>query len=444
MKFPDLLATRKGRLTAFFLLYITEGIPLGFAAMTMVSQMRRLGVSAAQVGAFTAAIYLPWGFKWAMGPIVDVLSSDRFGRRRSWIFAMQIGMVASLFLMQFVGLGAGVGVLTTLIIVHNIFAATQDIAIDALAVGTLQADERGMAGGLTFAGAYLGQVVGGSGALYLIKYVGFSNTYFFVAAAILAVTLFVVVPLREPVIARTVAAGAGLARIGGEIALFVRQAWSAFTASRASLVGLLFAVLPAGAMALQLAFAQTLAVDLGFDDARLASWNLWTTICSAAGCVIGGWLSDRLGRRRALAWFIFSMSPVTLWMAWTMWQAGWIHPVDVASRAGLIVPAVVINTFWLSTLLYSFALGLMYGARAALFMDVSNPRVAATQFTAYMALLNLGISYSASWQGWSVDRYGYPMTLLADSLIGLLCLILLAAMGKITPHQATTPAPRVD
>ena len=94
MKFPDLLATRKGRLTAFFLLYITEGIPLGFAAMTMVSQMRRLGASAAEVGAFTAAIYLPWGFKWAVGPIVDVLSSDRFGRRRSWIFCMQIGPYA--------------------------------------------------------------------------------------------------------------------------------------------------------------------------------------------------------------------------------------------------------------------------------------------------------------------------------------------------------------
>ena len=444
MKFPDLLATRNGRLAAFFLMYITEGIPLGFAAMTMVSQMRRLGVSAAEVGAFTAAIYLPWGFKWAVGPIVDVLSSDRFGRRRSWIIAMQLGMVGSLFVLQAVGLEAGLGVLTALIIVHNIFAATQDVAIDALAVGTLKEDERGMAGGLTFAGAYLGQAVGGSGALFLIKYIGFSNTYFFVAAAILAVTFFVVVPLREPVLARAVAAGTGLKRVSGEIGQFVRQAWGAFTANRASMVGLLFAVLPAGAMALGLAFAQTLAVDLGFDDDHVASWNLWTTICSALGCVVGGWMSDRLGRRRSLAWFVFSMSPITIWMAWTMWQAGWIHPVDVAKRAGVIVPAVVVTTFWLSTLVYSFANGLMYGARAALFMDVSNPRVAATQFTAYMALLNLGISYSATWQGWSVDRYGYPLTLLADAFIGLVCLILLAAMGPITAQKVATPAPRVD
>ena len=444
MKFPDLLSTRKGRLTAFFLMYITEGIPLGFAAVTVATQMRRQGLSAAAIGAFTAAIYLPWAFKWAVGPIVDVVSSDRFGRRRSWIIAMQLGMAASLFLLQAVGLGAGIGLLTTLIIIHNIFAATQDVAIDALAVSTLQSDERGMAGGLTFAGAYLGQAVGGAGALYLVQYVGFTNTYYFVAAAILAVTVFVVLPLREPVMPRLAAAGSGLARVGAEINQYISQVWGAFTESRASLVGLAFAVLPAGAMALGLALAQTLAVDLGFNDNQVASLNLWTTICMAGGCVVGGWLSDRLGRRRALAWFIFGMTPVTLWLAATLWQSGWIHPVDAAKRAGVVVPAMVVTVFWLTSLLYSLANGLMYGARAALFMDVSSPRVAATQFTAYMALLNLGISYSAKWQGWAVDRFGYPLTLLADAFIGLLCLIFLAAMGEIRGKAAAAALPRVD
>ncbi len=444
MKFPNLLATRRGRLTAFFLLYITEGIPLGFAATAIATQMRRQGISAAAIGAFTAAIYLPWAFKWAVGPIVDVVSSDRFGRRRSWIFVMQLALVASLLLLQWVGLGADIKLLTTLIIVHNIFCATQDVAIDALAVSTLKADERGMAGGLTFAGAYLGQAVGGAGALYLIQYIGFSNTYFFVAASILAVTLLVVVPLQEPVLARAAAAGHGLQRVGAEISQFVRQVWGAFTESRASLVGLFFAVLPAGAMALGLALSNTLAVDLGFDDNRVASLNLWTTIGAAAGCVVGGWMSDRLGRRRALGWFVFSMSPITLWLAWALWQAGWIHPVNPALRASVVVPASLVMVFWLSSLLYAFANGLMYGARAALFMDVSNPRVAATQFTAYMALLNLGIAYSARWQGWAVDRYGYPLTLLADGFIGLLCLVLLTAMGSITAQKAATLAPKTD
>ncbi len=186
MKFPNLLATRRGRLSAFFLMYITEGIPLGFAATAIATQMRRQGLSATAIGAFVGAIYLPWAFKWAMGPIVDVFSSDRLAAAAPGSSPCSWPWWHPCSCCRWSGLGADIKLLTTLIIVHNIFAATQDVAIDALAVGTLRADERGMAGGLTFAGALLGQAVGGAGALYLVKYIGFSNTYFFVAAAILA------------------------------------------------------------------------------------------------------------------------------------------------------------------------------------------------------------------------------------------------------------------
>jgi len=41
--------------------------------------------------------------------------------------------------------------------VHNAFAATQDVAIDALAVDVLRQDERGLANGFMFAGASIGR-----------------------------------------------------------------------------------------------------------------------------------------------------------------------------------------------------------------------------------------------------------------------------------------------
>src|SRR6478609_3937109 len=96
LPFPDLLATRRGRLTAFFLLYMTEGIPLGFTATAIATQMRRQGLGPVAIGAFVGSLYLPWAFKWMMGPFVDAFSSDRFGRRRTWIFATQLGMMATL------------------------------------------------------------------------------------------------------------------------------------------------------------------------------------------------------------------------------------------------------------------------------------------------------------------------------------------------------------
>jgi PAT family beta-lactamase induction signal transducer AmpG len=72
----------------------------------------------------------------------------------------------------------------------------------------------------------------------------------------------------------------------------------------------------------------------------------------------------------------------------------------------------------------------MYGVGTAIFMDVTSARVAATQFTAYMAMSNLVFAYSAAWQGHAAMRWGYPATLALDCIVGLICLLLLPLMGK--------------
>ena len=165
--FPDLLASKAGRLTAFFLLYSTEGIPLGFTATAIATQMRRQGLSPAEIGAFVGSLYLPWAFKWIAGPFVDTLSSDRIGRRKLWILMMQIGMMATLAVAMPVNFVTEFALFTAIIFVHNAFSATQDVAIDALAVNVLPEDERGVANGFMFAGASIGQAIGGSGVLFL-------------------------------------------------------------------------------------------------------------------------------------------------------------------------------------------------------------------------------------------------------------------------------------
>src|SRR5438309_11309920 len=99
MGLPNLLATRRGRLAAFFFLYVTEGIPLGFAATAVATQLRRQGVGPAEIGAFVASFYLPWAFKWAFGPFVDVFRSRHFGHRRGWILLTQVMMAATLLVL---------------------------------------------------------------------------------------------------------------------------------------------------------------------------------------------------------------------------------------------------------------------------------------------------------------------------------------------------------
>jgi MFS family permease len=439
MRRPNLLGSKWGRLTAFFFLYLTEGIPLGFAAIAVATELRRQGVGPAEIGTFVASFYIPWSWKWAIGPVVDVFSSERLGKRRAWIVFAQAGMILTLLSTIGVDLPAQLKLFTVLLLVHNCFGATQDVAIDALAVNTLGKHERGLANGVMFGAAYLGQVIGGSGVLFLRKYMEFEWTFFFVGACILAVTLFIALPLKEPKgEPRPRLEGSRVAAAGKEIGKFIRDAFHAFIGTRAAFIGLIFALLPAGAMSLGLALQSNLAVEIGMSDDSIAWLNLWSAVISGGCCVIGGLLSDYFGRRRMLAIYIVLISGPVVYLSMTLTRYGWIMPIDMQAADRPIAPAALITAFWIATLVYACPHGLMYGTRTALFMDVTTPAVAATQFTAYMALLNLTIAYSAKWQGWAIERFGYPKTLLIDAIFGLVCIAVLPLMKQVTKPRVTS------
>ncbi len=435
---PDWLATPRGRLAAFFLLYVSEGIPHGFTVTAIATQMRRQGVGPAEIGLFVGALYLPWGFKFLAGPIVDTFGSERFGRYRLWIVLMQVGLVLSLLAALPVNFAAEIRLFTILLLLHNSFAATQDVAIDALAVNVLPEGERGAANGFMWAGYAVGQALGGAGVLYLSQVLPFRSTYVFVAAILALITLTVSLPLREPPRPRPQGSGGNaLASAGRQILGFTRDAARAFVSSRGALVGVGLSLLPLGAYALGLALQSNVAVELGMSDGEIATLALASQIVTAIACIAGGWLSDRFGRRKILALAIACMSVPTLWLAWSMQTAGVIHPLDPQAIAGSRATAApgLVATFFGLVLLYQFFNGVMYAVSIALYMDVTTPRVAATQFTAYMAVCNLCTSYSAAWQGLSIARLGYPVTLLIDGLIGLLAIGLLPFMTR-TPLRA--------
>lgn len=430
----DALATRRRRIATFFLLYVAEGIPLGFAGSLIATQMRRQGLETEAIGAFVAALYLPWAFKWAAGPLVDTLGWRRFGRRRSWIAGMQLGMIVTLLAAMQVDFVHALGLFTALILAHNACAAVQDVAIDALAVQVLRADERGTASGFMFAGQGIGQAIGGPAMLLALSVISLQTAFALVALVMALILLLVCLALREPADAAlpwqaAQAAGSALRRVGGELRAFTREAARAFVASRAALLGVLLAMLPLGAYSLSLSLGSNLAVELGLDDAQIGLLGLLSSVLSALGCIAGGHLSDRYGRRRVLASAIVLMALPTLLLAWQMQRAGHVMPVDPSAADRPAADAGLMAMFVGVGMVYSVVQGFSYGASTALFMDITTPAVAATQFTAYMALANLATSTTAFWQGHALGRFGYPDTLVLDVLVGMLPLLLLPWMA---------------
>lgn len=440
MRLPNLLATAKGRLAAFFFLYVTEGIPLGFAATAVATQLRRQDVGPAEIGAFVASFYLPWAFKWAFGPIIDVFASERLGRRRGWILGTQILMAATLLSTVLLKLPEQLWLFTLILLVHNTFGAMQDVAIDALACGTLREDERGTANGMMFAGASIGQLIGGAGVLFLMGYTGFQPTFFFVSGCILLVTACIVLPMQEaPGPARPTLAGSRLRSAGREMRDFAISSFRSFLGTRGAFSGLLLSLLPPGAMCLGLALQSNLAVELGMNNDQVAALNAWSALVAAVGMVAGGYFSDRFGRRLMLALYIACIGLPVLYLMAMLTRHGWIMPVSPNAPNRPEVPAALVTALWIATLVYNFFNGLMYGTRSAICMDVTNPAVAATQFTAYMALMNLTISYSAAWQGIAIEAWGYPRTMLVDVIFGCACLALIPFMAR-KPGEPFTDA----
>ena len=167
-----------------------------------------------------------------------------------------------------------------------------------------------------------------------------------------------------------------------------------------------------------------LQVDLGMDENQIAKLTMLGTIFAATGCVLGGWISDRVGHRKALGvWYVLTTIP-------TFFLARQFTGID--ETAG-----VTIEMFFYVSIAYSFTSGLVQGTSTAVFMGLTSPAVAATQFTGYMALHNFVYSYSSLWQGKHADLYGYAKVLFMDGWIAFIPLILLPFLK---PRKQSTEA----
>jgi PAT family beta-lactamase induction signal transducer AmpG len=365
------------RLAFLSVLYLTQGIPTGFGTVTLAALLADWGFSASVVAAFLAMSYLPWALKLLYGPLVDRYAASPMGRRRPWILIAQVGMVLSLGLVLMVPNAAEKpAALAALLFLHNTFGSLQDVATDGLAVDLLDADERGVANGVMWSGKVLGIALGGAGLSTLIDWVHFAASIW-AQIGVLSAAVGLLLVVRERPGNRLMAppgavrsAWTGSARGGWRrMMVKLRRAFRPPAARAAAGLALVAALPTRMLVAIGPVFAVQAAgwSDLGYSQFTGGP----ALLMGAAGAALGGWVADRLGRRRTLvgttAGLLGLLFVFTLARSW--WQAAGV----VVAFVGL---AVFLDMMLKTTL-------------AALFMDTAREEVAATQFTAYMTLGNL-------------------------------------------------------
>lgn len=394
----NLLEHRNGRTALFAALYFSEGGPIGLVWWALPTLLRLEGIDLRRITGLTATLVLPWTLKFLWAPLVDALRTPRWGFR-AWIATAQVSMGLTILPLIWIDPATHFGWWRLCLLVHAFTAATQDVAIDALAINVVAAGDRGTLNGSMQAGMLIGRSAFGGGAILLARHV--ARGWIF-AALIVCIwsSLSLVLVCREPV---------GLLERRQPISGFVKHLRAA-ARRRATWLGLGFALVGAAAFEATGQLAGPYLVDRGVSQAVIgAFFGVAVVAATMVGGLVGGRLSDRWGRTRSVAYFLMGfVATIAL-----------LGALDLGGRP---VPHAVLLS--LLSVLYAF-IGLFTAASYALFMDLTDPRLGGTQFSTFMSATNA----CESWSGWTggqiAGRAGYGTSFLAMCTVSLLGLPLL-------------------
>jgi PAT family beta-lactamase induction signal transducer AmpG len=377
----------------FGILSIPYGAFNGVIVVLIPFLLRKHGVTTDRIAGVIAISSIPNVWYFLYSPIVDTGLL-----RRTWVM-IAAGVSGLCALSAVADPSMSLTALTIILLGGNIVSMLLAAACGAV-MTTLNAASRGRASGWYQAGNLGGGAVG-AGAL--IWAAGMAPLPVLAAAAGLIVflpslaALAIVEPRPHKMSILPLFKALG------------RDVWGVLR-SRATLIGLVFFLSPVGSAAV-VNLISSVGPDYHASDAQVA-WvsGIAGGLLSALGCLIGGWICDRMSRTAAYAVAGLLSVPFSAWMAF--------GPATPFTYAGGYAG-------------YSLAAGIAYAAFTALELDVLGrpPHAAGTAYSLLAGSSNLPIAYMTWLDGVGYKYSGARGLMAVDSLangIGGLLLLLFA------------------
>ncbi len=157
MKAPVLHESANLRYFTFFYLYVFQGIPAGFSIYALANYLAGKNVSSESIGTFIAFVGLPWILQFVWGPLIDRFQYSSMGNRKHWIvFAQWASIIVTTGLFTIKAPQYSLPLLSGVFFTNSIFASIQLASIDAMAINIAPANERGRINGFMRGGFLLG------------------------------------------------------------------------------------------------------------------------------------------------------------------------------------------------------------------------------------------------------------------------------------------------
>ena len=387
----------------FFFLVLPYGISSGFVSITLPFVLVRAGFSVALAASIVAVGVSAnlWRFLW--GPVADLTLTAR-----RWYF---IGLGTAALTLLILGLVPfqqnAIPFLMAVVFVSQVAGTLIVLPVGGLMAHTVSEDAKGRAAGWYQAGNLGGNGVGGGVGVWLASHFSKEVAGGTLAIAMLASAAAIYFASDVRIVA-TEAVRDRMRLLWRDLLEMVRAAVPLFS------IVLVCSPIGAGAMN-NLWSAVAPDWEAGPDRVALVT-GILNGVVSAIGCLLGGWIADRVGR-----WWSYFGSGVAIALV--------AAAMAVAPRTPDIFAAAV--------LVYSLFCGMAYAAFSAVVLFAIGRGAASTKYATLSSLGNIPVVYMTAWNGWVHDRFGTAWMLHSEALLGIGCVIIaLVVLRQINAARA--------
>ncbi len=422
-KLPVLKESAPLRYFTFFYLYAMQGIPAGFALTAIANYLIAKGASAPAVGTFDAVIGMPWIVQFIWGPIIDRYQFSRMGHRKHWIiFPQLLAFITTLSLLLVNNPVVQLSTITAIFCVHSVFASIQDASVDATAISIVPVTQQGRMNAFMRAGYLIGIALGAAGLSTVLHSYGF---YYAAACQSVLLLVFTIVTYVTKIdrsdsylpsfhtkeLNDAVRSEAG----NPDLRWLFKQLYKGITHKNSLRVfGAILLVYLCLSTFIR-SFSFHLIHNLRWDDKELSVLQgTWGSLSSTVIILGGGVIADRIGPRKLQYWVVCSIC--IFFLVFDSLGALWLH--KEVSTTGI--------------LLYNMADPVFSVAAMPVLMALCLAKVEGSQFTTYMALVNLSDVMGAYLSGWG-------MSVTTGPVIGFICGVLLLISLFLQRKRYTHP-----
>jgi len=388
----------------FFFLDLPSGISSGFASITLPFVLTQAGFSVAAASAIVALGVSAnlWRFLW--GPVADLTLTAR-----RWYLIGLITTAATLFLLSVIPLRtSSSGLIYAVVFISQVASTLVMLPLGGMMAHTVAEEAKGRAAGWYQAGNLGGNGIGGGAGVWLAAHYSKEIAGAALAISMLACALALLFVADVRIVTTET--------LRQRMLLLWRDLVAIVTAAIPLLVTILVCS-PIGAGAMNNVWAAVAPDWHASADMVALVTGVLNGVVAAVGCVVGGWIADRVG----------------FW--WTYFTSG------IAIAAVAIIMAIAARTpasFSVGVLFYAFTNGVAYAAFSALVLLAIGKGAASTKYAALCSLGNLPVVYMTALDGWVHDRYGTAWMLHFDGLAGVVCIAFaMLALHRILRRQAT-------